>query len=334
MDKENVYAVKKDFDYLKVVLAKVNQATDLVIIGGGFIGVEFADECRKNRNLKVTIIEMQKHCLQAAMDDEYCDEAEAKLREAGITLLTEERLVSIEGGKLATAVKLASGKKVKADMIILGVGAVPNSALAEKVGLELGFRRGIKVDRYMRSVTDKNVFACGDCCTRESFFDGKPSAVMLASIATAEARMAGGNLFSPTHHNCGVISVFSTMVNGRAFGVAGITEREARLNGTETVITTAEATDTHPAGMPDSTMLKVKLIFSKYTGVIMGGAISGGRSTGEMTNVLSACILHRMTADDMVKFQMGTHPALTASPIAYPLVTAACKAVIPIHNLK
>ncbi len=102
--------------------------------------------------------------------------------------------------------------------------------------------------------------------------------------------------------------------------------------GARTVIGTAEAPDTHPGGMPNSCHTKVKLIFSKDTGVIMGGSISGGKPVGEMINVLSACIMHRMTADDMVKFQMGTHPALTSSPIVYPIVNAACKAIIPLKG--
>ena len=332
VDKKNVFPVKKEFNYLKEVLAEVDKAKDIVIIGGGFIGVEFADECRKNREVNVTVVEMLDKCLQLALDDEYCDEAKQKLEEAGVKVLTNEKVVSLNGNEAVESVKLASGKEIKADLVILGIGCLPNSQLAEKVGLELGFRKGIKVDRYMRSYTDYNIFACGDCCTKESFFDGKPSGVMLASIATSEARIAGANLFSPVHHSCGVISVFATVINGRAFGVAGLTERIARENGKGIIIGEASAPDTHPGGMPDSTMLKVKLIFAKDTGTLLGGSVSGGKSTGEMVNVLSACILHRMTANDIVMFQMGTHPALTSSPIVYPIVNAACKAVLPIKG--
>jgi len=334
IDKKNVFPVKKEFDYLKEVLKKVDEAKDIVIIGGGFIGIEFADECRKNRDINVTVVEMLDKCLQLALDDEYCDEARAKLEETGVKVLTGEKVVSLNGKDAVESVQLASGKEIKADLVILGIGCLPNSQLAEKSGLELGFRKGIKVDRLMRSYTDKNIFACGDCCTKESFFDGKPSGVMLASIATSEARIAGANLFSPVHYSCGVISVFATVINGRAFAVAGLTERTARENGTNVVIAEAAATDTHPGGMPDSTMLKVKLIFAKSTGILLGGAISGGKSTGEMVNVLSACILHRMTANDIVMFQMGTHPALTSSPIAYPIVNAACKAVLDIQGYR
>jgi len=332
VNKENVFAVKKEFNYLKDMLAKVDEAKDIVIIGGGFIGVEFADECRKNRDVNITVVEMLDQCLQLALDDEYCDEAREKLEETGVKVMTGEKVVSIDGGDKVEFVKLASGKEIKADLVILGIGCVPNSQLAEKAGLELGFRKGIKVDRYMRSYTDYNIFACGDCCTRESFFDGKPSGVMLASVATAEARIAGANLFSPVHHSCGVISVFATVINGRAFGVAGLTERVARENKKEIIVAEDAAPDTHPGGMPNSTMTKVKLIFAKDTGTILGGSVSGGKSTGEMVNVLSACILHRMTANDIVMFQMGTHPALTSSPISYPIVNAACKAVLPIKG--
>jgi len=333
VNKENVFSVRKEFDYLKELLKKVDKAKDIVIIGGGFIGVEFADECRKNRDVNITVVEMMDRCLQLALDNEYCDEARAKLEETGVKVLTNEKVVSINGKEDAVeSVELASGKEIKADLVILGIGAIPNSKLAEKSGLELGFRKGIKVDRLMRSYTDKNIFACGDCCTKESFFDGKPSGIMLASVATSEARIAGANLFSPVHHNCGVISVFATVINGRAFGVAGLTERDLKKNGINIVIGEAAAADTHPGGMPNSTMLKVKLIFAKDTGIILGGAVSGGKSTGEMVNVLSACILHRMTANDIAVFQMGTHPALTSSPIAYPIVNAACKAVLSIKG--
>ncbi len=332
LDKKSVYAIKKEFNYLGDVLEEMKSVKDLVIIGGGFIGVEFADECRKGRDINVTVVEALPHCLQMAMDEEFCKEAEAKLAETGVKIMVDAKVEAILGDDVVSGVKLSDGSVIKADMVILGIGANPNTELAKKAGLELGFRDAIKVDRYMQSVTDPNIFACGDCAEKQSFFTGRPVGVMLASIATSEARIAGANLYSTVHHNCGAISVFSTIVNGRAFAVAGLTERLARQYGMNIVIGTAEAPDTHPGGMPNSTLIKVKLVFAKETGVLMGGSISGGKSIGEMINVLSACIMHRMTADDMVKFQMGTHPALTSSPIVYPIVNAACKAVLPIRQ--
>jgi len=332
IDKEHVYPVKKEFDYLSEIYRRMKDVKDLVIIGGGFIGMEFADECRKGREVNVTVVEAMPHCLQAAMDNEFCEKAQAKLEEAGVRILVNQTVEAILGDGSVSGVKLSGGNELKADMVILGIGALPNTELAKKAGLELGFRNTIKVDRYMRTYTDPDIFACGDCAEKQSFFDGRPTGVMLASIATAEARIAGANLFSPTHENCGAVSVFSTVINGMAFGVAGLTERCANQVGAKIVVGTAEAPDTHPGGMPHSCHTKVKLMFAKDTGVILGGSISGGKPVGEMTNVLSACIMHKMTADDIVKFQMGTHPALTSSPIMYPIVNAACRAVIPLKT--
>ncbi len=325
--KKNVYLVKKEFNYLGDMLEDMKSVKDMVIIGGGFIGVEFADECRKGREVNITVIEALPHCLQMAMDDEFCVEAETRLTETGVKIIVNTKVEEILGGETVTGVKLSDGTELKADMVILAIGASPNTELAQKAGLEIGVYKSIKVNHYMQSTTDPDIFACGDCAEKESFFTGEPSYVMLASIATSEARIAGSNVYSPVHQNCGAISVFSTFVNNRAFAVAGLTERIANQYGMNVVIGTAEAPDTHPGGMPNSSLTKVKLVFAKDTGIIMGGSISGGRPVGEMVNVISACIMHKMTANNIFIFQMGTHPALTSSPIVYPIVNAAGKAI-------
>ena len=327
VDKQGVFPVQKDLSYLWHLLYQMDKTRNVVIIGGGFIGVEFADECRKNRDINITVVEMLPRCLQVAMDDEFCEEAESALAETGVKIITNERVVSILGNEKVTGVELASGKKINADMIILGLGAVPNTSLAGKAGLELGFRNAVRVDRHMRTVTDMDVFACGDCAEKFSFFDGRPSGIMLASVGSSEARIVGANLFSPTRYNIGTVGVFSTLINEKAFAAAGITERYAKEAGCEIVIGTETTTDTHPAGIPGSNIVKLTLIFAKDTGVLLGGGLSGGKSVGEMVNVVSACIQHRMTANDIIMFQMGTHPALTPSPIMYPLVNAACKCI-------
>ncbi|GAG85331.1 unnamed protein product, partial [marine sediment metagenome] len=134
LDKENVFTVKKDVGYLKTMLDVINRAKDIVIIGGGFIGVEFADECRKNRDANVTIVEILPHCLQLALDAEFCTEAENMLTERGIKLLVNQRVEAILGDKQVSGVRLSDGEELKADVVIVGVGARPNAELAEKAG--------------------------------------------------------------------------------------------------------------------------------------------------------------------------------------------------------
>lgn len=327
LDKENAFIVKKDVAYLKNMLDAMSGAKDIVIIGGGFIGVEFADECKKNRDANVTIIEILPYCLQLALDEEFCTEAENMLTERGIKVLTNQRVEAILGDNKVSGVKLSGGEELKADVVILGVGARPNTELAEKAGLQIGRTKAIQVDGYMRTLTDPNVFACGDCAEKYSFFSGKLSRLMLASIATIEARMAGANLFDTRCSNCGVIGVFSTIIGERAFGCAGLTEAVAEQEGFEVVTGESAAVDRHPGSMPGAVPTKVKLVFARDNGLLVGGGVSGGRSVGELMNVISACIQHRMTAYEISLFQMGTHPALTASPIAYQLTNAAELAV-------
>ena len=94
--------------------------------------------------------------------------------------------------------------------------------LAKKAGLQIGTTRAIQVDRYMLT-TDPNIFACGDCAEKVSFFNGQPSAVMLASIAGAEGRIAGADVFNTCCRNCDEIGVFSTIIGERAFACVGLT---------------------------------------------------------------------------------------------------------------
>jgi len=319
----NVFVVRKDVAYLKNMLDVLNDAKDIVIIGGGFIGVEFADECKKGRDCNVTIVELLPHCLQLALDEEFCIEAEKVLSDRGIELLVDSKVEAILGDNQVSGVRLLGGQELKADMVVVGVGAVPNNELAKKAGLEIGPGKAIAVNQYMRTTTDPDIFACGDCAEKVSFFSGKPSRLMLASIACTEARIAGANLFHTRYKNPGAVGVFSTIIGERAFACAGLTERAARQEGYEIVLGESTAPDTHPGGMPGSVSTKVKLLFSKDNGELLGGGISGGKSTAEIANVISACIQSKMTAYDVSLFQMGTHPALTASPIAYHLVNAA-----------
>ncbi len=93
--------------------------------------------------------------------------------------------------------------------------------------------------------------------------------------------------------------------------------------GYNIVIGSAKAPNRHPACMPGMKDIWVKLVFEKKRGVILGGQIMGSDSAGELINVISACILNRMTADDIAMFQMGTHPCVTASPVAYQISNAA-----------
>jgi NADH oxidase (H2O2-forming) len=321
-DKENVFVIKKDIGYLTSMLDKINKSKDVVIIGGGFIGMEFADECKKNRDINISIIEKLSHCFMLTFDKETCKYAEDLMKEKDIDVITGVEVQSITGDGEAKGVKLGDGKVIDADTVLIGIGAKPNAKIAERSGIKVNQRGAVLVDKYMRT-SEKDIFACGDCCEKFSFFTGKPSNLMLASIATNEARIAGANLYKINRVNEGVIGTFSTVIGETALSRAGISEKEAEKNNYDIVIGTAEACNCHPGCMPCSSNLKVSLIFEKGSGVLLGGELTGAKSGGELINLISGCIHERMIADDIATFQMGTHPALTASPIAYQISNAA-----------
>ncbi len=318
---KNVFVVRKDVAYLGELLNVLEKVKDVVVIGGGFIGVEFADEFIK-RGLNVTIVEILPHCLQLAYDEDFCTIAEKKLTERGIKLMTNNKVEEIQGNEKVEKVKLGSGETIKADLVLVGVGVVPNTELAKNAGLKIGEQRGIWVDEYMKT-TDEDIFAVGDCAEKFSFFTGKPTALRLASIATREARIAGINVYGLKRKNVGVIGSFSTIIGDLGLGVAGLTEKSAKDLGFNFVVGMAVAPDKHPATMPGCKEMRVKLLFEKNSKTIIGGQVAGGLTTAEVTNILVSMIERKMTAEEVATFQFGSHPALTCSPITYQIVEAA-----------
>jgi len=319
---DNVFAVLKDVEYLQKLLNALDEAKDLVIIGGGFIGLEFADECKKRGIANVTIIELLPHCLLLACDEEICVRVEKKLSEKSIKFLVNRKVEAIIGNKKVDYVELDNGQKIKADVVILGIGVIPNVQLALDSGLKVDEKEGIYVDEFMRT-SNENIFAAGDCTRKRCFFTGRPTFLRLASIGTMEARVAGANLFRLRHRSECPIGVFGTVIDNLAIGSAGMTEREAKEAGFEVVTGEAEAPDKHPASIPGTSNLSVKLVFEKNTRVLLGGQVYGSMTAGKVANFIGALVQKRMRADEIVTFQVGTHPMLTASPISHQVENAA-----------
>ncbi len=318
---KNVFTVRKDLSYLLGLVDALKKAKNVVVIGGGFIGVEFADEFVK-RGLNVTIVEILPCCLQLAYDEDFCKLAEKKLIERGVKLKTNNKVEEIVGNGKVEKVRLSSGEILEADLVLVGVGVKPNIELAKNAGLKIGEQGGIWVDEYMRT-SDENIFAVGDCAEKYSFFTKKPTALRLASITAREARIAGVNVFGLKRKNIGVIGCFSTIIGDLALGVAGLTERLAKELGFNFVVGMAVAPDKHPGVMPGCKEMRVKLLFEKDSKILIGGQIAGGVTTGEVTNIIASLVEKKTTAEEVATFQYGTHPALTSSPVTYQIAEAA-----------
>lgn len=325
-DLENVFCAMKDVDYLNGLLKTLDGVKDVAIIGGGFIGLEFADEFRK-RGLNVTVVEMLPHCLQLVFDEDFCTLAENKLSERGINIRTNAQAEAVLGEKKVQGLKLNTGEELKADLVFMGVGVRPNTELAQKAQLQMGETRAIWVDECGRT-SDKDIFAVEDCAEKSSFFTKKPSALRLASTACTEGRIVGANLFELKRRNEGVIGGFATIIGDSGVGMAGLTEAAAKAAGFDIVTSEVKTPDKHPGSMPGAKEFGVKLVFERATQEILGGQVCGGLTVGEVVNVLAALIQNRMTANQVATFQYGTHPFFTPSPIPYPIVNAAEAALL------
>ncbi|NCC70861.1 hypothetical protein EOM09_04720 [bacterium] len=203
-----------------------------------------------------------------------------------------------------------------------------NYKYIEITGLNIKDNGSIMVNEYMKT-SDPDIFAVGDCAQKVCFFTRNNVPILLASTAALEGKIAGYNAFKNklTRTNKGTINAFSTKIYGRAFSAVGLTEKQCRENDFEIVTGTFSVMDRHPGMLPGANMVNIKLIFSGYSGVVMGAQISGGDSVGEMINVMGVAIQQGMTAADLNTFQVATHPLLTASPIAYPINAAAMNAI-------
>jgi len=324
IEKEGIYPIYKDMDYMKATIAALKKARNVLVLGGGFIGVEFADEISKIEGLKVYLAEILPHLLENSFDGEFSMLAEKRLSSRGVEILTNSRVTEFLGKNKIEAVRFNNREEIEIDGSILGIGTVPNTTLAVESGLDLGKGKGIWVDEYMRT-TDPDIFAVGDCAGKRDFYTRKDTPVMLASTATAEARIAGANLYKlkVVRENKGTIAIYSTYVDGLVLGSAGLTEKSAKKEGFEIVTGNTDGTDKHPPTLPGATKMKVKLIFSRQSGILMGGQVAGGISAGEIINIIGMAIQQRVSVTELETLQMATHPYLTSAPTVYPVVLAA-----------
>jgi len=325
IEKDNVFFVKKDADYLHSLKDAMDKAKRILIIGGGFIGVEFADECRKKGH-DVTLVELLPYCLQLVCAQDLCVRVDEALKKRGINVITRNAVKSLQGNGHVRFAELQTGEQIACDMVIVGIGVKPNIELAKQAGLEIGPSGGIKVDEFQR--TNKNgVFAVGDCAEKYSFFNGRPVATRLASVATREGKIAAANLYNPQWRNVGTVGVLSTVVGDMAIAMAGLTDTQAAELGYNVLIGEAEAASKHPGTMPDAQPMRVKLAFDHRSGKLLGGCACCTMAVGEIGNLFASCIVSGMTIDQIAMFPIGTHPWLTASPLAYQLTDAASNAL-------
>jgi len=338
LEQEGIWFVNKDFEYLKKMKEFAGKSKRIVIIGGGYIGVEFAEELSGFNGKEIILVERLGNCLGTTMDRSFSGGLEESLKEIGVKIMLNTEIKKIEKKENSFELLLSEEKSIFADMVIIAVGASPNIGLVESSLVKIAENGSIKVDKFMQT-NFEDIYAIGDCAEKKCLISNYSIPALLASTACYEARIAGSNVFRETTliENIGTLASFSTMINGIAYAVTGLTENVILKHGFkkdefDTVdsnisVGEFESACHHPAALPETSPIKVKLLFRKSDKLLVGAQLMGPEEVGEMINILALGMQKKVTAFDLARMQVATHPLLTPAPTVYPLIIAAQKAL-------
>lgn len=295
----------------------------VVIIGGGYIGVEMAESFR-GAGLDVAVVEALPRVM-SIMDDDMSAIVDQELRKNGIEVILGKKVVGLEGDQQVRAAKLDDGSSVAADCVLLSIGVIPNSDIAAKAGLELGPRGAIQVDRYQRT-SAPHIFGAGDCCTVYHRLLNSDVFIPLGLTANRQGRMCGENIVLQIRGEKlkpfpGIIGTAVTRVFGLEIAKTGIGQVEIdryNLSHISSVIIKAK---TLPGYFPGSADIWVKLFFEDDSRVIVGGQIIGGPCSALRINTVVAAATQGMRMDEL--YTLDTAYAPPISPVWDPLLIAA-----------
>lgn len=335
-DLKNVFYINKSYNYVNKLFEELKDKKNIIVVGGGFIGAEMAEQLAMNAEKDVSLIESEDFCFSKAFSHELSEIATEELKKTNVTVYTSTLVEEVLGENgIVDSLKLSTNEEIKADAIIFAIGYKPNVEIAEKADLKVNMEDAIVVDNYGRTAED-DIYAVGDCSQTLGFLTGRCDQIMLASTATAEARILGYNLFGIKIKNSftGTIGIFSTEINGLAMAAAGLNEKNAIPSNINFITSKFSAFDRHPGSIKDSSSLTVKLYVSPSDGSILGGEVWGGKSAGEIINIIGLAIQKEVTIYELISFQIGTHPLLTSAPTMPVIIKAAEVALSKIQSSK
>lgn len=294
IDLENVLLCK-NYNHANEIIERSKSVKRVVVVGAGYIGVELVEAFRDNGK-EVILVDAEDRILSKYFDKEFTDVAEESFREKGIVLATGEKVVKIEGTNGKVSKIITDKNEYETDMVIMCIGFVPNTALF-KNQLEMLPNGAIKVDEYMRT-SDKDVMAAGDCCS--VFYNplNMERYIPLATNAVRMGTLAGLNLVENKAKSLGTQGTSGIKIYENNMAATGITEALAR--SLELEIETVIVTDNYrPEFMPTYEKVTLKVVFDKYTRIVLGAQLNSKVDLTQSINTLSVCIQNHMTIDDL-----------------------------------
>jgi NADPH-dependent 2,4-dienoyl-CoA reductase/sulfur reductase-like enzyme/rhodanese-related sulfurtransferase len=285
------------------------------VIGGGFIGVELAENLVK-RGKKVTLFEYRDHIL-ANLDPDIISYLEDQLRSNGVELLTSARIFSVSRDEKGYTVEFDNGSFCCVDYIVMAAGLLPSTGFLEDSGISLDDQGYIEVDQHMRTNTD-GVYAAGDAVSVINLVTGKKAHIPLAGPANRQGRIIADNL-------CGIESRYEGSLGTsiiRGFGLSGAS---VGLNTAQILkeYGKCETICTHPSShatyYPGSSPIHIKLFYDKETRKIYGAQAVGKEGVDKFIDVIATVMMLKGTVDDLAKLEQAYAPPFLSakSPANY-----------------
>lgn len=279
---------------------QMNGVRDIVVIGGGFIGVEVAENLREAKK-SVTLIQRGAQIMDP-YDEDMVQIMQKELLDHGVNL---ELRAAVE--KIETAhVLLANGKKIAAEVVIVAAGAKPETDLAIQAGLDLGITGGIKVNTNYQT-NDPSIYAVGDAIEVYDQILRRPTRLALAGPAQKQARAAADHMYGITNRQRGVIGSSSIQVFDYNCAATGINERTAKMAGIEVDSVYVIAPD-KVGLMPSSNPLHFKLVYEVPTGKILGAQAIGKGNADKRIDVIATMIMMGGTIEDLKDLELSYSP--------------------------
>lgn len=309
IDLEGVYYMRTPDDAIAVrEVVETNNVKRAVVVGGGFIGLEVAENLHE-MGVKTTLVEAMEH-IMPGFDDEVSSYVENELIENGIMVLTGERLTSIEGDEKVSKVR-TDKRAMKADMIVMSVGIRANSNIAETCGLELEANKTIKVNEYMQT-NDEDIYAVGDCVIVKNILSGKPAWSPMGSSANKEGRCLAKTLAGKKTEFNGVLGTGIVKLLNLNAARTGLTEKEA-LNLGYNVESVLVPIDDKAHYYPDSKMIIIKLISDKDNKKVLGAQVFGEGNVDKHIDVISTAIIFNATINDLQNLDLAYAPPFSTA---------------------
>lgn len=319
-DLTNVFTVRKIEDGI-AIRKKAEISKKVVIIGGGYIGIELLEAFVKQK-LQVTLIEYSPQIMNVFDEDmaNLIKEQLLSISDGRFEILTSELVTEFSGDLNGVrSVKTGSGKEFETDFVVVCAGAKPNTELAIDAGIAIGETGAIRVNERMET-SMPDIYACGDCVEENLLVSDTKIWLPLGSNANKEGRVAAINVCGGDEKFAGVLGSAVTRCLLFTMSMTGLTEKKALMLGYEPVSVTVTKND-KVGYMPDVNNITLKLVADKKTGQLLGGQAVGCGDADKRINTLATALLAKMTVKKFFNNDLTYAPPY--SPTIDPLLNAA-----------